>query len=235
MAGKGFFSNFKKRNPDSALRTPEPTSLSRATGFYKAQVNRFYDLLLKLQEQFSFQASQVYNADETGVTTVHKNDKVLSVKGKKQVGKLTSAERSRNITTVFAMNAVGHFVPPMFIFPRAKMEKNGRLMVGAPPESIGVAAKSGWMNGELFLQWLQHFQRHVHSSEAHPILLILGGHSSHKELSVIEYARDHHIHMLRTAQHTTHRLQLLDCAFFKPFKQAYGSAGATWMRRNPEA
>jgi len=36
-----------------------------ATGFNKPQVDRFYDLLLKLQEQLGFQASQIYNADET--------------------------------------------------------------------------------------------------------------------------------------------------------------------------
>jgi hypothetical protein len=83
MAGKDFFLAFKKRNPDLALGTPEPTSLMRAKGFNKPQVQRFYDLLLKLQEQFGFQASQIYNADETGVSTVHKNDKVLSVKGRK--------------------------------------------------------------------------------------------------------------------------------------------------------
>jgi hypothetical protein len=234
MAGKDFFCNFKKRNPDLALRTPEATSLMRAVGFNKFQVDRFYDLFLKLQGQFRFQASQIYNADETGVSTVHKNDKVLSVKGKKQVGKLTSAERGRNVTIMFAMNTADHFVPPMFIFPRIKMDKNGRLMIGAPPESIGVACKNGWMNAETFLRWL-HFQQHVHSSAAHPILLILDGHSSHKELNVIEYARNNHIHMLSTPPHTTHKLQPLDRVFFKPFKQAYGSASASWMRQNPGA
>jgi len=66
MAGKDFFLAFKKRNPDLAMRTPEVTSLMRATGFNKPQVDRFYDLL-KLQEQFRFQASQIYNADETEV------------------------------------------------------------------------------------------------------------------------------------------------------------------------
>ncbi|XP_071635524.1 uncharacterized protein [Temnothorax longispinosus] len=235
MAGKDFFCNFKKRNPDLALRTLEATSLMRAVGFNKFQVDRFYDLFLKLEGQFRFQASQIYNADETGVSTVHKNDKVLSVKGKKQVGELTSAERGRNVTVMFAMNAAGHFVPPMFIFPRIKMDKNGRLMIGAPPESIGVACKNSWMNAETFLRWLQHFQQHVHSSAARPILLILDGHSSHKELNIIEYARNNHIHMLSTPPHTTHKLQPLDRVFFKPFKQAYGSASASWMRQNPGA
>ena len=100
MAGKDFFLAFKKRNPDLALRTSEAIRLMRAAGFNKPQVDRFYDLL-KLQEQFGFQASQIYNADEKGVSTVHKNDKVLSLKGRKQVGKLTSAERGRNVTVIF--------------------------------------------------------------------------------------------------------------------------------------
>jgi hypothetical protein len=33
-----------------------------------------------------------------------------------------------------------------------KMDTNGRLMIGAPPESISVACESGWMNAETFLQ-----------------------------------------------------------------------------------
>jgi len=105
-------------------------------------------------------------------------------------------------------------------------------MIGAPPESIGDACESGWMNAETFLHWLQHFQQHVHSSAARPVLLILDGHGSHKDLKVIEYARDNHIHMLSTPPHTTHKLQTLDRVFFKPFKQAYGSASASWMRQN---
>ncbi|CAG9571813.1 unnamed protein product [Danaus chrysippus] len=54
----------------------------------------------------------------------------------------------------------------------------------------------------------------------------------HKDLNVIEYARDNHIHMLSTPPHTTHKLQPLDRVFFKLFKQAYGAAIASWMRQN---
>jgi hypothetical protein len=119
-------------------------------------------------------------------------------------------------------------------FQGKKIDKNGRLMIGAPPESIGVACESGWMNAETFLRWL-HFQQHVHSSAARPALLILDGHGSHKDLKVIEYARDTRIHMLSTPPHTTHILQPHDRVFFNPYKQAYGSASASWMRQNPGA
>jgi len=67
------------------------------------------------------------------------------------------------------------------------------------------------------------------------IMLILDGHASHKELTVIEYARKNYIHMLSTPPHTTHKLQPLDRTFFKPFKSAYASACAVWMRQNPGA
>ena len=39
--------------------------------------------------------------------------------------------------------------------------------------------------------------------------------------------------MLSTPPLTTHKLQPLDRVFFKPFKRAYGSASALWMRHNP--
>ena len=97
MAGKDLFLAFKKRNPDFALRTSEATSLMRAKGFYKPQVDRFYDLLLKLQEQFGFQASQINNADETGVSTVHKNDNLLSLKGKKN--RLGNSHQQQEVVT----------------------------------------------------------------------------------------------------------------------------------------
>jgi len=95
-------------------------------------------------------------------------------------------------------------------------------MIGAPPESIGVACESGWMNAETFRQWLQHFQHHVHSSAARSVRLTLGGHGSHKDMKVTEYVRDNHVHMLSTPPHTTHKLQPPNRVFFKPFNQAYG-------------
>ena len=51
---------------------------------------------------------------------IRQNDKLLSFKGEKQIGKLVSAERGKTITLMFAMNVTGHFMPPLFIFPKKK-------------------------------------------------------------------------------------------------------------------
>ena len=64
---------------------------------------------------------------------------------------------------------------------------------------------------------------------------VLDGHASHKELSVIKYARNHYIHMLNCPPHTTHQLQPLDRSFMKPFKTAFSETSAKWVQMNPGA
>ena len=41
--------------------------------------------------------------------------------------------------------------------------------------------------------------------------------------------------MLSCPPHTTHKLQLLDRSFMKPFKAAFSEASAKWVRMNPGA
>lgn len=69
-------------------------------------------------DKYKFPPSRIYNLDETGVTTVLKPRKIIAKKGIKQVGAIVSAERGTLVTVEMAVNALGHAVPPMFIFPR---------------------------------------------------------------------------------------------------------------------
>ncbi|XP_050516998.1 uncharacterized protein LOC126891753 [Diabrotica virgifera virgifera] len=94
LAGKDWLYLFLKRHPQLTLRTPENTSAARASGFNKVSVDTFFALLAELQDKYAFSASRTYNCNETGITTVpNKPTKIISVKGKNQVGNLTSGER----------------------------------------------------------------------------------------------------------------------------------------------
>ena len=57
---------FFKRNLKLSVRKPEVTSLGRAT-FNPENVKVFYD---KLGDIYEFNASQIWNIDETGVFTL---------------------------------------------------------------------------------------------------------------------------------------------------------------------
>lgn len=76
-----------KQHEDLSLKTGESTSVQRAAGFSKEQVERFFVKLVELMDKFKFNHSKMFNAHETGVTCVHSNRlKVLSVKGKNKRG-----------------------------------------------------------------------------------------------------------------------------------------------------
>ena len=56
---------------------------------------------------------------------MQKPDRVITLKGTRQVGAMTSGERGTLVTVGVAANAIGNSVPPIFIFPR----KNFRVII----------------------------------------------------------------------------------------------------------
>jgi hypothetical protein len=90
-------------------------------GFHRTVVKQFLCLLLPLYDKYNLNSDNIYNVDETGISTVpSKQIKVFGLSGKRQVGGLSSAERSVLVTAEIYMSAFGNFVPMMFVFPRAR-------------------------------------------------------------------------------------------------------------------
>jgi len=230
-AGRDWALGFMKRYPQLSLRRPEATSMARLSGFNKVQVTRFFDVLRTEIENKKFSAEQIFNIDETGITTVQVPGKILDQRGSKQVGRVVSAERGTTTTVVCGMNAAGMFVPPMFIFKRKNM--NSLLMKNSPPGALGVPSPSGWMDCALFIRYLQHFIDYVKPSKSKPALIILDGHQSHKSIEAVELTRANYVTLLTIPPHTSHRLQPLDLAFFGLLKQAYNRQVDKWMLQNP--
>ncbi|KAH9636409.1 hypothetical protein HF086_006169, partial [Spodoptera exigua] len=105
--------------------------------------------------------------DETGIsTTTNKPPKVLSTKGKKQVGIIASAERGQLTTVIGCCNAAGSFLPPFLIFARKKMQP--RLLDGAPPGTQGTCTPNGWTSALDY------------ASKNNVVILSLAPHTTHK-------------------------------------------------------
>lgn len=231
-AGKKWYYAFMRRNPQLSLRSPEATSMARIEGFNKQNVMHFFDLLEKCVKDHNITGNTIFNVDETGFSTVQKHmQKVIALKGKKQVGGITSGERGTNTTAVCAASASGIFVPPMIIFKRKKWLED--LRFGAPIGSLVTISDTGYINSELFVQWLKHFTSFVNCSKTHPVLLLLDGHTTHsKNLEACEYARENGIILLQLPGHTTHRLQPLDVSFFGPMQKYFVQAQDVFMREH---
>ncbi|XP_041349129.1 jerky protein homolog-like [Gigantopelta aegis] len=232
-AGKDWLAKFLRRHSNLSIRCPEATSAARARGFYRQSVMAFFTLLESLQDKYHFEPGRIYNVDETGITTVQGvPSNVIALRGKKQVGTLTSAERGTLSTATICMNALGNYIPPMIIFPRVRMKEH--LKMGAPPGSLCVVHKSGWMQTELFVTWFQHFMKHCKPCKEDPVLLVLDGHATHtKNLEVIDLARDNGVVIVCLPPHCSHRLQPLDVSFMKPLSTFYTQEVEKWLRHNP--
>ncbi|KAK0133684.1 hypothetical protein N1851_030819 [Merluccius polli] len=202
-------------------------------GFNRPKVDMFFEIyvdeLQKLGENFD--PTRLWNMDEVGVQNVQTPNKIVGTKGKRQVARVTSAERGFTVTAACCMNAAGQFVPPQFIFPRKRM--NERLLYGAPAGSIGGVTDSVWMDGTLFIQWLRHFCDTIGCTPQRPHILILDGHHSHKTLGAVLLARERGVVMITIPPHCTHKMQPLDHTFFKSYKSKYNTAADGWMTSHP--
>ncbi|XP_063898723.1 uncharacterized protein LOC135119085 [Helicoverpa armigera] len=215
-AGVDWLTAFLKRNPSLSIRSPEATSLSRATSFNKTNIDNFFSKLADVLDRYKFPSSRIWNVDETGVTTVLKPRKILAPKGSKQVASITSAERGTLVTVCVAVNAVGNSVPCMFVFPRIKYRDY--FVRDGPPGCIGAGNSSGWMTGLEFRVFMKHFIGNVKPSATDPVLLLLDNHTSHLDIEVVETAKENNVVLLSFPPHCSHKLQPLDVGVYGPFK-----------------
>lgn len=155
---KMWYYNFMRSNPQLSLRRPEATSLARVQGFNKENVMHFFDLLEQAVKDNNINENTIFNVDESEFSTVQKHmQKIIAKKGKKQVGGITSGERGVNTTMVCAASASRIYIPPMIIFKRKIWVED--LRFGARLGSVVRISDSGYINSNLFLQWLVQFCR----------------------------------------------------------------------------
>ena len=112
-ASRGCFDGFKTRHLQLAFRTPQALSYSRAVS---ANETVIADFLAKLGAMYGrlnlvSKPMQIFYADETGVSIVHKPGKVIAQLGRKHVYSITSAEKGRTHTVLSRVSASGHSGP----------------------------------------------------------------------------------------------------------------------------
>ena len=75
------------------------------SSFNPTTVNQFFHNLTVVLQHNKFGPGDIWNADETGITTVQKPCRIVTKYGMKQVGFITSAECGTLVAVVFAVSA----------------------------------------------------------------------------------------------------------------------------------
>ena len=234
IAGADWLKLFLKRNPTLSIRKAEGVSMSRAEGMNKEEVLKYFELLTKIltENELLDKPLNIFNMDETGLQLNNVPGKVVALKGSKDVHVVTSQERGETITVVACCNAEGNFMPPYCIFKGVNMQQ--AWQENMPQGSvIKMRRESAYICEDLFMDWFQnHFLPRKPTGKC---ILILDGHGSHmNSYQMLETAVQNDVILLCLPSHTTHFLQPLDRAFFKPLKTYFKNACDEFIRANPQ-
>ena len=229
-ATRDWYYGFMKRHPTLSLKNPEGISIARMVAFNRPNVNLFFDIFCQAMDKYEFTPDRIFNLDESSLTTVMKPVRVICEKGK-PVASQISRERGSSMTFVGIISAAGSFIPPVFVIPRKRVDE--RFMSETIDGSKGIYHSNGWMNGEIFLETLQHIQRKTYCSVDNKICLIMDNAECHMNIHAVEYAIENGIVIVTLPPHTTAKLQPLDVGVFGPFKTHMRAEEDSFHRRNP--
>lgn len=232
MAGKDWYLNFKDRSQSLLTFWPKATSISRSPGFNSKNVGLFFSNLSSLFQQHNFQAKDVWNADETTIATAQAPDHNTHSHGKKQMGAVTSAQRGSLVTLALAVNAVGNYIPPHFVFPRKKFYQ--RFVRDGPVGCIGSCSGSGCMQEADFTLFLKHFVSHTKPTPDSKVLLLLDDDASHLSVEGFEYCQENGVVLFSFPPNCSHKLQPLEQSVFGPLKNGLSSAMDHWTTCHPD-
>lgn len=229
-ASKWCWSNFKKRY-NLSLRVPENLAAYRASMANGFMINDFYLKLESLMDRLGVKnmPGRLWNCDETGLSYVVKPNKVVTAVGKRYVYKRTRTDRGESHTLLGCMCADGSWIPPLIIFKGIRWNDN--LKHDCLPNAMVRLSPKGWINSDLFLEWLQFFINSILPER--PVYLFMDSHASHINPNVISLAKNNQIFLFTFPTHTSHLLQPLNVGVYKSLKSNWASSLNAYMREKP--
>ena len=191
---------------------------------------QFYENLETLYLEHNHIPNAIWNIDESGCQAFQSGlEKVFSKRGTRGVYKVISAEREW-LSVLSAINANRKTIPNYYIFKCVRQIRN-YVALCEPNAMIGMQ-KKGWMDNFHFMEWMDDFIHKMKAdeglSQSRRHLVILDGHKSHITFEVLLKAKEHSIDMISIPSHTSHGLQPLDKACFRPFEVAFRTYKDLW-------
>ncbi|XP_063420606.1 uncharacterized protein LOC134705821 [Mytilus trossulus] len=217
-----WFYGFMGRWPELKVWRPKTISELRAKATSRTSIYRYFDELYRIMEKYELKdrPQSIYNVDEKGLQPNYKPPNVVA--SAEYVPSTLSSEKGQTTTVMGCGNALGHQIPPYFIFAGKRMRQE--LLEGATPGADGSVSETGWSNSEIFQSYLEtHFIKYVTGMQDKHTLLLYDGHRTHITPDIIDWAVEKKIILYVLPPHTSHVLQPMDVGCFGPFARIYSS------------
>lgn len=225
--GPDWIKLFYKRNlSDVTVRLCENIKRSRAAVSKKIVVDYFTELEKTLE---GIPPENIYNFDETNFSDDPGRVQVLVKRGCKHADRITDTSKTA-VSVMMAGNASGELLPPYVCYKSEHLWQSWTL--NGPKGCRYNRTRSGWFDLCVFEDWFESlFIPSVAKKQGRKVV-ICDNLSSHMSLHVIQLCKRHNISFVLLPPNSTHLLQPLDVAYFKPLKSGWRSALTKWKMRN---
>ena len=219
-----YFRLFRKRHPEIVFRKPQLVGKQRALVTKKDILNWFADMtatIKSIDATIFLEPERIYNCDESGFSLNALNGRVLSYLSNNFVYQVGS-EAKTLITALVCCSATGHYTWPMLIYP-------GTQFRGFRPQEVFEnsfigRSENGWINQNLFYEWMSQVFVPQTAHVKKPLLLLLDGHVSHESIQTSALCHENGIHLYCLPPHSSHIVQPLDVGVFKTMKAEWKKA-----------
>ncbi|XP_049886788.1 uncharacterized protein LOC126381335 [Pectinophora gossypiella] len=233
--GRKWYNLFLNRHPEISERLSQNLTTSRENVNEK-QINQWFSEVEKyLQDnqlsEIVKDPSRVFNADETAFFLNPKPGRVLVKKGNKNIYS-TSGNEKENLTVLFTTNAAGDIAPPMVVFSYDRIPRD---IAESIPSNWGIGrSETGWMCASTFYEYIANIFHPwlLESGIPLPIIFFLDGHASHVTKHLSDFCAQHDIEIVVLYPNSTHLLQPMDVAIFRPLKRFWKQETTKWKTQN---
>lgn len=171
--------------------------------------------------------SNIVNYDETNLSDDPGRHKVIVKRGIKHPERVINSSKVA-ISIMMAGAADGHVLPTYVVYKSEYLWDS--WISGGPPGCRYNRNSSGWFDLALFEDWFFKIALKYFKTLEGPKILIGDNLSSHISLRVISECENHDIQFVLLPPNSTHLLQPLDVAFFRPLKIAWRGVLSDWKK-----
>ena len=191
---------------------------------------------LKQQIWISLNSRTESITDNMGFLMVLHPTKVIASKGDPHIYQQGASTKAQ-ITVLLTASATAHYVPLLKVFPGQNFHTTFvEEFYNIFPDAVFGHSPSGWMDQDLFLNWLeQSFIPKIEKCRVpKPVLLLINGAKVHISLFISELCDKHNIILYTYLPNSTHLLQALDLMLMGSVKTTYRQEVWKWMSNNIE-
>ncbi|KAH9627760.1 hypothetical protein HF086_001774 [Spodoptera exigua] len=235
--GKKWYSLFLKRHPVLSERTAQNLSKAREE-VTEDDILRWFDVIKSYLENKGLlevinDPERIFNSDESAFYLQPKAGRVLVRKGEKNVY-TSSGDEKENLTVLVTGNAAGVLAPPMIVYP---YERLPAVIANSVPRDWCIGrSDTGWMCARTFYEYITNvFNPWIEKNNIpKPVILFLDGHRSHMTLHLSDFCKANEIEVISLYPNSTHLLQPMDVAVFRPLKVSWQNQVKSWKIDNPK-